>query len=282
VSWQHHRRPFRRRSRQGRPPVGPDDERTAMADRVALVTGGGRGIGRGIALGLAEDGIDVAITFRKDGEAAAATVAEIEGMGRAAMAIQGDVTMPEDNSRNVAEVIDRFGGFQILVNNGGIASRGRGVVDTDPEELLRVVATHALGPHHLFSVAVPHLRTHERADIVLISSVATLNHSAYGAPYSMGKSAAESLAMALAKEERSNGIRVNVVAPGLVETEMGRRLVKGAAGIDDIRTLSDKMPFGRVCQPEDIANAVRFFVSDKAGYVTGEKLNVYGGGQDWR
>jgi NAD(P)-dependent dehydrogenase (short-subunit alcohol dehydrogenase family) len=253
-----------------------------MADRVALVTGGGRGIGRGIALGLAEDGIDVAITFRKDGEAAAATVAEIEGMGRAAMAIQGDVTMPEDNSRNVAEVIDRFGGFQILVNNGGIASRGRGVVDTDPEELLRVVATHALGPHHLFSVAVPHLRTHERADIVLISSVATLNHSAYGAPYSMGKSAAESLAMALAKEERGNGIRVNIVAPGLVETEMGRRLVKGAAGIDDIRTLSDKMPFGRVCQPEDIANAVRFFVSDKAGYVTGEKLNVYGGGQDWR
>ena len=98
----------------------------------------------------------------------------------------------------------------------------------------------------------------------------------------MGKSAAESLAMALAKEERGNGIRVNIVAPGLVETEMGRRLVKGAAGIDDIGTLKDKMPFRRLCQPEDIANAVRFFVSEKAGYITGEKLNVYGGGQDWR
>ncbi len=250
--------------------------------RVALVTGGGRGIGRGIALGLAEDGIDVAITYRRDGEAAAETVAEIEGMGRAALAIQGDVSVTDDNVRNVAEVIDRFGGFQILVNNGGIASRGRTVADTEAEELQRVMATHALGPHHLFSVAVPHMRTHDRADIVCISSVATLGHAANGAPYSMGKAAAESLALTLAKEERENGIRVNIVAPGLVETDMGRRLVKGAAGIDDITTLNDSMPFGRVCQPEDIANAVRFFVSEKASYVTGEKLNVYGGGQSWR
>jgi NAD(P)-dependent dehydrogenase (short-subunit alcohol dehydrogenase family) len=253
-----------------------------MADRVALVTGGGRGIGRGIALGLAEDGIDVAVTYRRDGEAAEATVADIKAMGRDAIAIQGDVSQPDDNTRNVAEVIDHFGRFEILVNNGGIASRGRTVVDTDADELLRVVTTHALGPHHLMSVAVPHLRSHDRSDIVMISSVATLGHAANGAPYNMGKAAAEALAMTLAKEERENGIRVNVVAPGLVETDMGRRLVKGAAGIDDITTLNEHMPFGRVCQPEDIANAVRFFVSDKASYVTGEKLNVYGGGQSWR
>ncbi|MEM9651556.1 MAG: SDR family oxidoreductase [Actinomycetota bacterium] len=250
--------------------------------RVALVTGGGRGIGKGIALGLAEDGLDVAITYRKGKEAADETVAEIEAMGRAALAVQGDVSVPDDNERNVAEVIERFGGFHVLVNNGGIASRGRTVADTDPEELQRVMATHALGPHHLFSVAVPHLRTHDRADVVCISSVATLSHGANGAPYSMGKAAVESLALTLAKEERANGIRVNIVAPGLVETEMGRRLVKGAANIDDIRSLDATMPFGRVCQPEDIANAVRFFVSDKAGYVTGEKLNVWGGGQAWR
>ncbi|MDH3679400.1 MAG: SDR family oxidoreductase [Acidimicrobiia bacterium] len=253
-----------------------------MADRVALVTGGGRGIGRSIALGLAADGIDVAITYRRDGEAAAETVAQIEAKGRAGLAIQGDISVPDDNTRTVDEVVDRFGGFHIVINNGGIASRGRPVVDTDPDELLRVVSTHALGPHHLFSVAVPHLRTHERADIVVISSVATLNHGANGAPYNMGKAALESLALTLAKEERDNGIRVNIVAPGLVETEMGRRLVRGAAGIDDITTLKDVMPFGRVCQPEDIADAVRFFVSDRAGYITAEKLNVWGGGQQWR
>ncbi len=253
-----------------------------MADRVALVTGGGRGVGKGIALGLAADGFDVAITYRKDAESAAETVAEIESVGRAAAAFQGDVTLADDNSRNVAEVIDRFGGFQVLVNNGGIASRGRSVVDTEPEELLRVVTTHALGPHHLASVAVPHLRTHDRADIVFISSVATLSHAAYGGPYNMGKAAVEALAFTLAKEEREHGIRVNVVAPGLVETEMGRRLVKGAAGIDDIRALDATMPFGRVCQPEDVAGVVRLLVSDLAGYVTGEKLNVHGGGQAWK
>lgn len=253
-----------------------------MAERVALVTGGGRGIGKGIALGLASDGMDVAITYRKNAEAARECAAQIVSMGRRCVAIRGDVTVRDDNVRNVAQVIDTFGGFQVLVSNGGIASRGQTVVDTDPDELLRVVAAHALGPHHLCSVAVPHLRTHERADIVVVSSIATSTHGANGAPYSMGKAALESLALTLAKEERANGIRVNIVAPGLVETDMGRRLVKGAAGIEDIRSLDDVMPFGRVCQPEDIANAVRFFVSDAASYVTGEKLNIWGGGQAWR
>ncbi len=253
-----------------------------MPDRAALVTGGSRGIGRAIALALAADGIDVAVTYRRDAEAAADTVAAIEALGRAGHAIQADVSSPDDNVRAVAEAIDRFGGFHILIANAGIASGGRSVVDTEAKELLRVVSTHALGAHHLFSVAVPHLRTHERADIVAISSVATLSNNANGAPYNMGKAALEALALTLAKEERDNGIRVNIVAPGLVETEMGRRLVKGAAGIDDITTLNAVMPFGRVCQPEDIAAAVRFFVSDGAAYVTGEKLNVWGGGQAWR
>jgi len=253
-----------------------------MPDRTALVTGGSRGIGRAIALGLAADGIDVAVTYRRDAEAAAETVADIEALGRAGHAIQADVSSPDDNVRAVAGTIDRFGGFHILIANAGIASGGRSVVNTEPKELLRVVSTHALGAHHLFSVAVPHLRTHDRADIVAISSVATLSNNANGAPYNMGKAALEALALTLAKEERDNGIRVNIVAPGLVETEMGRRLVKGAAGIDDITTLNAIMPFGRVCQPEDIAAAVRFFVSDGAAYVTGEKLNVWGGGQAWR
>lgn len=253
-----------------------------MTSRVAVVTGGSRGIGRGIALGLAEDGFDVAVTYRRDAEAGAETVAGIEAAGQAGLAIQADVSNPEDNDRTIREVLDRFGAFHAIIANAGIASRGQSVVNTEAKELLRVVATHALGAHHLLSIAVPHLRTHERADIVAISSVATISNGANGAPYNMGKAALEALALTLAKEERENGIRVNIVAPGLVETEMGRRLVKGAAGIDDIKSLEEIMPFGRVCQPEDIANAVRFFTSDKAGYVTGEKLNVWGGGQQWR
>jgi NAD(P)-dependent dehydrogenase (short-subunit alcohol dehydrogenase family) len=95
----------------------------------------------------------------------------------------------------------------------------------------------------------------------------------------MGKSAMEALAITLAKEERANGIHVNIVAPGLVETEMGRRLMKATAGVDDLRQLDASMPFGRVCQPEDVSNVVRFLVSERAGYLTGEKINVWGGGQ---
>jgi NAD(P)-dependent dehydrogenase (short-subunit alcohol dehydrogenase family) len=123
------------------------------------------------------------------------------------------------------------------------------------------------------------MRQRPRGDIVMISSTATLGYGANGAPYNMGKAAMEALAYTLAKEERPNGIRVNIVAPGLVETEMGRRLMKATAGIDDLRKLDAIMPFGRVCQPEDVAGAVLFLVSDGASYLTGEKVNVHGGGQ---
>jgi NAD(P)-dependent dehydrogenase (short-subunit alcohol dehydrogenase family) len=141
------------------------------------------------------------------------------------------------------------------------------------------VRTHAFGPWYLCHLVIPSMRTRPRGDIVMISSVATLHHAGGGAPYNMGKAALEALAFTLAKEEKKHGIRVNVVAPGLVETEMGRRLAKGAMGVDDLRKLDAVMPFGRVCQPEDVANAVRFLVSERAGYITGEKLNVHGGGQ---
>ena len=121
------------------------------------------------------------------------------------------------------------------------------------------------------------MRERPRGDIIMISSIATLFMGAGGAPYNMGKAAVEALARTLANEERKHGIHVNTVAPGLVETEMGKRLVKATAGIDDMRQIDAAMPFGRVCQPEDIANVVRFLVSERAGYVTGEKINVYGG-----
>ena len=112
----------------------------------------------------------------------------------------------------------------------------------------------------------------------MISSAATRFMSGHGAPYNMAKAALEALALTLAKEERPHGIRVNVVAPGLVETEMGRRLVKGALGVQDIRTLDESSPFGRVCQPEDVAAVVRFLVSEPAGYVSGQVVYVDGGG----
>jgi NAD(P)-dependent dehydrogenase (short-subunit alcohol dehydrogenase family) len=96
-------------------------------------------------------------------------------------------------------------------------------------------------------------------------------------PFNMGKAAMEALAFTLAKEERRHGIRVNVVAPGLVETEMGRRLVSATRGVDNLREIDASMPFGHVCTPEEVADVVRFLVSDAARYVTGERIYVDGG-----
>ena len=251
----------------------------SIKDRVALVTGGGRGVGKGISLSLAAAGASVAVNYRRDEESAAETVREIEALGGKAIAFSASVDDYEQNAQMVADIERDLGPVSILVNNAGIASRGRSVVDTDPEEMRRVVATHAFGPHYLAALILPKMRTLGRGDIVMISSVATRSLGPNGAPYNMGKTAMEALAYTLAKEEREHGIRVNIVAPGLVDTDMGQRLIKAVQGVDDIRSLDQSMPFGRVCQPEDVANVVRFLVSDENSYLTGERLYCDGGGQ---
>jgi len=250
----------------------------ALAGRTALVTGGGRGIGRAIALALAEDGADVAVHYNRDRVAAEETAKAVEGLGRRAGVHGAALEDRAALARLVESATAELGPIGILVNNAGIASRGQTVADTDPEELDRVVRVHALASHDLCRLVLPGMRTCERGDIVMISSVASSHHNAGGAPYNMGKAAMESLAFTLAKEERRHRIRVNVVAPGLVETEMGRRLMKAVAGVDDLRALDGRMPYGRVCQPEDVANTVRHLVSDRSSYVNGQRIAIDGGG----
>jgi 3-oxoacyl-[acyl-carrier protein] reductase len=177
----------------------------------------------------------------------------------------------------VTKVVDDFGKVDILVNNAGIASRGLRVADTELAELERVINTHAIGSWTCSKLVLRSMREQERGDIVMISSAATLHMAGNSAPYNMAKAAQEALALTLAKEERRKGIHVNIVAPGLVDTEMGRRLVKGAAGVQDIRTLDASSAFGHVCTPEEVAEAVRFVVSDRASYITGQRIGVDGG-----
>jgi 3-oxoacyl-[acyl-carrier protein] reductase len=248
-----------------------------LSGKTALVTGGGRGIGKAIALGLAEDGADVAVNYRRDEDSARETVAEIEKLGRRAAAYAASVDDFTQCESMVAAVLADFGDVGILVNNAGNASRGQTVADTDPAELDRVVRTHAFGAWSCSKLVIPSMRTQARGDIVMISSAATVHMGANSAPYNMAKAALEALAATLAKEERRNGIHVNVVAPGLVDTEMGRRLVKGAMGVADIRSMDAGSPFGHVCTPEEIAEAVRFIVSERASYITAQRLGVDGG-----
>ncbi|QGG94451.1 SDR family NAD(P)-dependent oxidoreductase [Actinomarinicola tropica] len=253
-------------------------------DRVALVSGGGRGIGRAISLELARLGCDVAVNYRRDVDAAEETVAQIEALGRRAIAVAASVDDWDACVSMVDRVVDELGPPSILVHNGGIASRGNSVVDTDLAELDRVIRTHAYGGFHLAKLCIPHMAGQARGDVVMISSVATDSNGPNGSPYNMGKAALEALAFTLAKEVVGQGIHVNVVAPGLVSTDMGDRLAKATTGgrAQVAADLDAGAPYGRVCRPEDVAKVVGFYVSDAAGYVNGTRVRVDGGGGAFR
>jgi len=249
----------------------------SLSGRTALVTGGGRGIGRAIALSLAEAGADVAINYRRDDAAAQATVSEIQAMGRNSRAYRAPVELWDEDVAMIDQMVEDFGGLDILVNNAGIASRGQTVADTDPLEMERVMRVHAFAPHYLSKLALPHMRRRERSDIVMISSVATLSMGPRAAPYNMAKAAMEALALTLAREERAHGVRAHVVAPSLTVTEMGRRLTRAQQGVE-IEELDARSPFGRVSVPEDVASVVTYLVSPANAYVSGQKVNVNAGG----
>jgi 3-oxoacyl-[acyl-carrier protein] reductase len=252
-----------------------------LSGRVALVTGGGRGIGRGISELLAAQGAAVAINYHSGKDEAEETLQAILQDGGTAKIYGASVADYAESSKMVKEVIRDFGHIDILVNNAGIASRGKAVADTDAVEVEKLLAVHAVGAHQLCAAVLPSMRTQERGDIVFISSVATANNSAKGAPYNMGKAAMEALALTLAKEERKHGIRVNIAAPGLVETDMGVRLSRSLTGnkeLTDLRSLDENAPFGHVCQPIDVANVVLWFCSPGSAYVTGQRVQCDGGG----
>ncbi len=249
----------------------------SLDGRVALVTGGSRGIGRAIALGLAADGARVAVNYRKAEEAAAGVVSEIEQQGGKAAAYQASVASYDESQTMVERVLADFGHVDILVNNAGISNRGGTVATTTLDDLERVMDTIALGSHHLSQLVLPSMREQPRGDIVMISSQSAISTDPHAGPYNMAKAAQEALAFTLAKEEAGNGIRVNVVVPGLSNTDLGRRLAKGM-GVEDIHDLNPRFPLGRVCEPEDVADAVRFLVSARAEIMTGQRLVVDAGG----
>ena len=249
----------------------------SLRDRVAVVTGGGRGIGRGIARELAAHGARVVVNYRRDADAAAETIAAITAAGGQAVAVQASMSERDGVDLLAAAALEAYGHVDIIVNNAGVASRGLTVADTEPAELDRLLATHALSAHRLAHQLLPQMRERQRGDVVMISSSELAHMRAQGAPYNMAKAALEALAFTLAKEEIANGIRVNVVAPGLVATDMGDRLVQAKLGLSGIAELDAGQPLGRVTRPSDVAKVVRFLVSDDAAHVTGQRIVVDGG-----
>src|SRR3954453_18222135 len=257
--------------------VGSFSSMKTLDGRVAIVTGAGRGIGRGIAEELAASGAAVVVNYRRDEGAAAETVAAIEAGGGRAGAVRASLSDLDGPDALAAAALEAFGFVDIIVHNAGIASRGHTVADTDPAELQRLMMTHTFSAARLCQQLLPQMRERERGHIVMISSSEVAHMRAGGAPYNMAKAALEALALTMAKEEIGHGVRVNVAAPGLVVTDMGAKLVQAKLGVTDITDLDASQPLGRVCRPADVAQVVRFVVSEGADMVTGQRIVVDGG-----
>ncbi|HIE85116.1 MAG TPA: SDR family oxidoreductase [Dehalococcoidia bacterium] len=253
----------------------------SLAGRNALVTGASRGIGRAIALKLASEGANILVNYANSASAAEDVVAEIRKLGVRAEAYQADVSDRTACESMVDSAIKLFGQVDILVNNAGIGSSGIDrptITEATYDQYELLLGANLWGPIYMSKALVPHMRSAERSDIVMISSVATDSYSERMGLYSIGKAGMEALAYTLAKEERSSGMRVNVVAPGLVDTDMGRKLITLLPGSDDMRERDTAAPFGFVCTPEDIASAVYFLVSENGRYLTNQRIAVNGGG----
>ena len=255
-----------------------------MADfegRTALVTGGSRGIGAAVARAFAARGADVAINFVANREAADAVAADVRALGRRAEVYQADVTDAAACEAMARAAVRDLGPIGILVNNAGVGSVSEGqppIADMQDDQLQHLLNAHVFGPLHLCRLLVPAMRGLPRGDVIMVSSVAAQMYGPRMGVYAIAKAGMEAMAYTLAKEERQHGIRVNIVAPGLVETDMGNKLMSFTRGVEDLRQLDANSPFGFVCQPEDIANAIVFLCSDEGRYITNQRLTVSGGG----
>ena len=242
-----------------------------LSGKAAIVTGGSRGIGKAIALRLAEQGADICFSYRGNATAAEQTRAEIEAQGRKCVAVQADVTQPESAEMVVKAALDAFGKVDILVNNAGI-TRDDLIMRMSPEAWRDVLETNLFGAFYtLKAVTRPMLRARS-GRIIQITSVSGQAGQMGQANYSAAKAGLIGLTKAAARELGSRGITVNAVAPGFVLTE----LTEGLAD-EWKRRINEQTPLGRFGTVDEIAYAVAFLASDEAAYITGQVLAVDGG-----
>lgn len=242
-----------------------------LTEKVALVTGGSRGIGRSICLELASQGAKVVVNYAGSQGAAEETVALIRELGGEAISVQGDVALAADAEKMVAATIEAFGRVDILVNNAGI-TRDNLLMRMKEEDWDAVINTNLKGVFNCTKAVTRPMMKQRSGRIINITSVVGVVGNAGQANYCSAKAGVIGLTKSNAKELASRGITVNAVAPGYIETDM-----TGALGEEVKTKLFETIPLARLGRPEDIANVVAFLASDKSNYVTGQVLNVDGG-----
>jgi 3-oxoacyl-[acyl-carrier protein] reductase len=242
-----------------------------LTGKTALVTGGSRGIGRAIVLRLARQGADVAFSYRGNAAAAEATAADVEALGRRALAVQADVKDPDGADALVKSVLEAFGKVDVLVNNAGI-TRDDLIMRMSVEAWREVLETNLFGAFYATKAVTRPMLKARAGRIINITSVSGQAGQTGQANYSSAKAGLIGLTKASARELASRGITVNAVAPGFVLTELTRDLPEALQA-----QITERTPLGRFGTPEEIADAVAFLASDEAGYITGQVLAVDGG-----
>lgn len=240
-------------------------------NKTALITGATRGIGKQIALTLAQNGYDIAINYRKENDALKETKKEIEEKGVKCLTVQGDVSNFEDCERFVKEIIEEYGKIDVLVNNAGI-TKDTLLMRMKKEDFEDVIDTNLVGTFNVTKNVITHMLKARSGRIINISSVVGVAGNAGQTNYSASKAGIIGFTKSLAKEVASRGILVNAVAPGFIETGMTDVLK------EDIKEeIAKSIPLKRIGTTQDVANLVKFLVAEDSSYITGQVINVDGG-----
>ena len=238
---------------------------------VALITGATRGIGKQIALTLSKAGFDIAINYRKENEELAVLKEEIEANKVKCLLVQGDVSNFEDCERFVKETVEGLGSIDVLVNNAGI-TKDMLLMRMKKEDFEQVIDTNLVGTFNVTKNVITYMMKARKGNIVNIASVVGISGNAGQTNYAASKAGIIGFTKSLAKEVASRNIRVNAVAPGFIQTNMTDVLK------DEIKAeIAKNIPLGRMGTAEDVANAVKFLVSEESSYITGQVLQVDGG-----
>ena len=244
---------------------------TQLNERIAVVTGGSRGIGRGIALELARRGATVVVNYQRNADAANEVVAQITAAGGKAQAVQADVSQEEDANRLIKTAVDAYGKIDILVNNAG-TTRDNVIMLMSANDFDTVIETNLRSTWLCSKAAVRAMMRKRYGRVINITSISGIMGNGGQTNYSASKAGIIGLTKALAREVASRNITVNAVAPGFVATDLTASLPEDIA-----KKINENIPLGRWATIEDVAYATAFLASDEASYITGHTLNVDGG-----
>lgn len=241
-----------------------------LIGKVAIVTGASRGIGREIAIALAKEGAGIAIVYSKDDEGANETLKVINEIGVAVIAIKKNVAVFEDTIDIVKKAVSYFGKIDILVNNAGISSYGL-FLDTDEQKINDILSVNLLGALYLTKNTLPYM-LEKGGNIINISSIWGEKGAAMEVLYSITKGGINQFTRSLAKEMGLSKIRVNAIAPGVIDTRMNSIFSK-----EEKDELESEIPIGRFGLPEEVGRVAAFLCTEDASYITGQIINVDGG-----